>query len=66
MTRTSTLTGWRLAEAVHFMGLEEAQQLGLQLGADLGDLVEEQRAAGGGADDAVERVLSAPVNAPLR
>ena len=44
----------RLAEAVDFVGLEEAQQLGLELGADLGDLVEEERAAGGGADDPVE------------
>ena len=49
----------RLAEAVHFVGLEEAQQLGLELGPDLGNLVEEERAAGGGADDAVEGVLGA-------
>ena len=49
----------RLAEAVHFVRLEEAEQLGLQVEADLGDLVEEQRAAGGGADDAVERRFGA-------
>ena len=54
MTRTSTLTGCALAERVDLVGLEEAQQLRLQLGADLGDLVEEERAAGGGADHALE------------
>ena len=37
-------------------GLEEAEQLGLEVGADLGDLVEEQRAAVVGADDAGEVV----------
>ena len=47
------------------MRLEEAEQLRLELEADFGDLVEEKRAAGGGADDAVNDV-SAPVNAPLR
>ena len=56
----------RLAERVDFLVLEEAQQLGLHVEADVADLVEEQRAAGGGADDARETALSAPVNAPLR
>ena len=37
----------RLAERVDLVRLEEAQQLRLHLGADLADLVEEQRAAGG-------------------
>ena len=49
----------RLAEAVDLVGLEEAEELGLQLGADLGDLVEEEGAAGGGADDALEGVVGA-------
>src|SRR5262249_24084168 len=49
----------RLAEAVDLVGLEEAEQLRLEVGADLGDLVEEHGAAGGGADDAVERAVGA-------
>ena len=44
----------RLAEPVDLVRLEEAEELGLQVGADFGDLVEEEGAAGGGADDAVE------------
>ena len=44
----------RLAEAVDLARLEEAEQFRLEVGADLGDLVEEERAAGGGADDAFE------------
>ena len=54
ITRTSTLTGWLLAEAVHFVRFEKAQKLGLEVRPDLGDLVEEERAAGGAADDAFE------------
>ena len=49
------LDGLRLAERVDFVGLEEAQQLRLDVEADLGDLVEEERAAGGGADHARRR-----------
>ena len=45
-----------VAERVRLAGLEEAQQLGLQVGADLADLVEEERAAFVGADDAEEAV----------
>ena len=41
------------------MGLEEAQQLGLDVEVDVGDLVEEERAAGRGADDAGERRVGA-------
>ena len=41
------------------MGLEEAEEFGLELRADLGDLVEEERPAGGGADDPVEGLVGA-------
>ena len=44
---------------MHFARLEEAQQLGLHVEPDLADLVEEQRAAGGTADDAREGLLRA-------
>ena len=54
MTRTSTRVGLRLADRVHLAGLEEAQQLGLDVEAGVADFVEEERAAGGGADDALE------------
>ena len=56
----------RLAERVDLARLEEAQQLGLHVERDLADLVEEERAAGGGADDARERLHVAPVKAPRR
>ena len=42
----------RLAERQDFARLEEAQQLGLEVEAELADLVEEQRALARGADDA--------------
>ena len=41
-----------LAERTDLAGLEEAEQLRLRLGAHLADFVEEQRPAGGGANDA--------------
>ena len=41
-----------LAERADLAGLEEAQQLGLQVEAELADLVEKERAAARGADDA--------------
>ena len=46
--------GLRLADRMDLAGLEKAQQLGLDVEAGVADLVEEQRAAGGGADDALE------------
>ena len=49
----------RLAERMHVARLEEAEQLGLHVHADLADFVEEQRAAGGAADDAGKRVVGA-------
>ena len=49
---------------MHLVRLEEAQELRLQVGADLRDFVEEQRAAGGRADDAVERRVGAGECAP--
>ena len=52
MMRTSTLNGRRLAERADFAGLEEAEELRLEVEAELADFVEEQRAAAGGADDA--------------
>ena len=54
MMRTSTLTGCGLAERVDFALLEEAQQLGLEVEPDVADLVEEEGAAVGAADDARE------------
>ena len=54
MTRTSTRARLRLADRMHFARLEKAQQLGLDLEAGVADLVEEEGAAGGGADDALE------------
>ena len=59
MIRTSTVSGVRLAERMDFVVVEEAQQLGLDVEAEVADLVEEQRAAGGGADDAGERDVGA-------
>jgi hypothetical protein len=44
----------RFAERPDLLSLEEAQQLRLQIERDLADLVEQQRAAGGAADDAGE------------
>ena len=41
-----------VAERADFAGLEEAEELGLQVEAELADLVEEQRAAARGADHA--------------
>ena len=55
MMRTSTLTGWGFAERMHFVLLDEAEQLGLEVEPDVADLVEEQGAAVGAADDARER-----------
>ena len=49
----------RLAERMDLVGLEEAQQLRLEVEADVADFVEEERAAGGGADDAGERGVGA-------
>ena len=59
MMRTSTLIGLGFAERVDLALLEEAEQLGLEVEADVADLVEEERAAVGGADDAGERVVGA-------
>ena len=42
----------RFAERVDLAGLEEAEQLGLQVDVELADLVEEERAVLGGADEA--------------
>src|SRR3954470_10755694 len=46
----------QFANRVDVARLEEAQQLGLHVEGRLADLVEEQRAAGGGADDTLEIV----------
>jgi hypothetical protein len=46
------------------VGFEEAQQLRLHLRSDLADFVEEQRAAGGGSNHALERVRGAGEGAP--
>ncbi len=43
-----------LAERMDLVVVEEAQELGLEVEADVADLVEEQRAARGGADHAGE------------
>ena len=59
MIRTSTLVGLGFAERVNFLLLDEAEQLGLEVEADIADLVEEERAAVGGADDAGERRVGA-------
>ena len=45
-------------------GLEHAQQLDLQLDRHLGDLVEEERAAGGALEMPLVRAASAPVKLP--
>ena len=47
ITRTSTRARARRADALELAGLEHAQQLGLLAERDVGDLVEEQRAAVG-------------------
>ncbi len=49
-----TLTWWvdGLAEGRDFAGFEKAEELGLQVEAEVADLVEEQGAVAGGADDA--------------
>ena len=47
MTRMSTFTGLRAADAVDLALLQGAQQLGLQAPVHLGDFVEQQRAAVG-------------------
>ena len=44
--------GRRLAERTDFAGLEEAEQLWLQVEAELADFVEKERAVAGAADDA--------------
>ena len=52
MTRTSTLDRLRFADRVDLARLEEAEELGLHVERRFANLVEEQGAAGGGADDA--------------
>ena len=52
--RTSTFVGLRVAERLDLARLEEAQELRLDVEAEVADLVEVERAAGGGADDAGE------------
>ena len=47
----------RAADAQHLALLQHAQQLGLEVGADLADLVEEQRAAVGALEAAGARRL---------
>ena len=59
MMRTSTLTGWASPSGCTSLLLDEAQQLGLEVEPDVADLVEEQGAAVGAADDARERCLGA-------
>jgi hypothetical protein len=46
----------RVADRVHFAGLEKAEQLGLHVEAHVADFVEEQGAARGRANDALEVV----------
>ena len=43
----------RLADAAHLAAIEHAQQLRLEVERELADLVEEQRAAVGGLDQAL-------------
>ena len=50
--RTSTVSGAGLAERRDLAGFEEAEQLGLEVEAELADFVEEQGAVAGGADQA--------------
>ena len=52
MTRTSTLRGARVADRHDLALLQHAQQLGLHRERHLADLVEEDRAAGGGLEQA--------------
>ncbi len=54
--RTSTRDGMQLADRVDFARLEEAEEFRLDVERGLPDFVEEQRAAGGGTDDAGEVV----------
>ena len=63
-TRTSTLTGRGAADARELALLEHAQELGLHRQRQLADLVEEQRAAVGGLEQADLR-SRAPVKAPF-
>ncbi len=61
----------RFTDRVDLVRFEEAKQLGLDLETGIADLVEEQRAAGGGAHDALEVVdgageRAAPVAEQLR
>jgi len=44
---------------MYLVGLEEAEQLGLDVGRHVGNFIEEERAALGGADHAGERGLGA-------
>jgi hypothetical protein len=55
----------RFAKRVDLAVFEDAQELRLQVEADVGDLVEEESAPGGRAD-APGNAASAPVNAPFR
>ena len=54
-TRTSTRRGSAAADAEHLAVLEHAQELRLEVGADLADLVEEERAAVGALEAARAR-----------
>ena len=59
MMRTSTLTARGSPSGWTSFFFDEAQQLGLQVELHVADLVEEERAAVGGADDAAEGGLGA-------
>ena len=54
-TRTSTGRRWVGADALDLAALEDAQELGLQLEAELANLVEEDGAARGRLEGAVAR-----------
>ena len=65
MTRTSTLQVGRAADAPEGLLLEEAEQLGLERGRHLADLVEEDRAAVGLLEEAPLLLLGVGEGAAL-